>query len=257
MKTFYKENEVSNTSLITYLGLVNKPTIESLVLEGNLSADDIKTYNIPTVERLINNAKKMNIVSELPEDPEKNTLYYVGTSIPYDLYVYDNDLNLIFLGKSASQSFTTNSEGISITGSGSNKLLEVYYDPGTFKINAEGKLVSKTIDAGKGLLLKDNQLLDIDFDDRFKEEFYEPIGYNIDPDSKNYGIYRIFSRYSPTGMAYDTIAEARYIDGNDYVPNLYHPTVNTSVKFRASFYNWTDDYYHTNAEQIIGDDSTG
>lgn len=164
MRTYYKENLISTNNDFTYSNLSDKPSISGLVLKGNSSAEQLDTFNIPTVDRLVNDNKNIVIDSILPqpEDVTPNTLYYIGSMPPFAVYLSDTDSVLTYLGMSSSQSFSGNSEGILVNLGDDISVISAKFDD-TMYINEDGKLAANLVkvDEGEGLRLRSGTVLDV------------------------------------------------------------------------------------------------
>ena len=99
MKIMYNDKVVSNT-ITTYETLQAKPMINSVELRGNVSSAQINMYNKSEVDNMFASMRSIKVVEELPETPTANTMYYVGSTHPYHVYLYDNMRMRIDLGES-------------------------------------------------------------------------------------------------------------------------------------------------------------
>lgn len=81
-----------------YNDLDNKPAINNVVLTGFKSLEELGIYSRDDVDHLIASVKTIHFVNTAPTNPEPNTTYYIGTEAPYQVVVYDSDLNPVELG---------------------------------------------------------------------------------------------------------------------------------------------------------------
>ncbi len=84
MKIIYKNTELQHNTK-SYNSLINKPSLNGKLLQGNVSLDTLSLYDKPEVERLVEAISQIRLVSEMPADPEPNMTYYVGPD-ERDLY---------------------------------------------------------------------------------------------------------------------------------------------------------------------------
>ena len=101
MKVVYNSKEIMNYTN-DYNGLLNRPMINSTVLEGVKTLSDINAYTKEQVDDLIGNSRSIEIVPALPTNLIENTLYYVGPDANdfYDVYLVDEVRNVFNIGTS-------------------------------------------------------------------------------------------------------------------------------------------------------------
>lgn len=99
MKIIYNDKVVSNT-ITTYENLQAKPLINSVELRGNVSSSQLNMYSKPQIDNMFASMRSIKVVEQLPDLPTANTMYYVGTTHPYHVYLFDNMRQRIDLGLS-------------------------------------------------------------------------------------------------------------------------------------------------------------
>ena len=101
MKVVYNSKEIMNHTN-DYNGLLNRPMINSVTLEGIKTVSDINAYTKEQVDELIGNSRSIEIVTALPTNLIENTLYYVGPDANdfYDVYLVDEVRNVFHIGTS-------------------------------------------------------------------------------------------------------------------------------------------------------------
>ena len=101
MKIVYNSKEIMNHTN-DYNGLLNRPMINSVTLEGVKTISDINAYTKEQVDELIGNSRSIEIVTALPTNLIENTLYYVGPDANdfYDVYLVDEVRNVFNIGTS-------------------------------------------------------------------------------------------------------------------------------------------------------------
>lgn len=89
----YKNNAVILKQTDSYNDLKNstKPMINSIMLEGNKTSDELNMYTKDQINQLIAQVRNVRYLQTIPADPQANTLYYVGTAKPYNVYLYIED----------------------------------------------------------------------------------------------------------------------------------------------------------------------
>jgi len=85
MKIIYNNAEVSN-NIRDYNTLINKPSLNGVTLQNNVSLDTLSMYDKPTTKKLVDATSQIRLVTEMPADPEPNMTYYVG---PDERQLYD------------------------------------------------------------------------------------------------------------------------------------------------------------------------
>ena len=85
MKIIYRNTEVSNNTR-NYDTLTNKPSLNGVTLQGNVSLDSLSMYDKPTTKKLVDATSQIRLVDSMPADPEPNMTYYVG---PDERGLYD------------------------------------------------------------------------------------------------------------------------------------------------------------------------
>lgn len=86
MKVIYKNTELQHNTK-NYSKLINKPSLNGQVLQGNVSLDTLSLYNKSEVKRLVDAVSQIRLVTTMPADPEPNMTYYVGPNP--DTLLYD------------------------------------------------------------------------------------------------------------------------------------------------------------------------
>lgn len=89
----YKNNDVILKQTDSYNDLKNstKPMINSIMLEGNKTSDELNMYTKDQINQLIAQVRNVRYLETIPADPQANTLYYIGTAKPYNVYLYIED----------------------------------------------------------------------------------------------------------------------------------------------------------------------
>lgn len=92
-KIIINNNEVmAQISSYNSLEDSTKPMVNSVLLEGNKTSGELGMYTRQEVNQLLAQARNVRYVASLPSTPIANTLYYVGTAKPYNVYLYvEND----------------------------------------------------------------------------------------------------------------------------------------------------------------------
>lgn len=132
-----------------FLDLVNKPSINGQVLTGNKLSSDLDMYTANEIDNMLASMRSVKVVPELPAAPVANTMYYTlsseGTSedVVYDIYLYDSNLEQIYLGKS-NDGVYKGGDGIEINES---KVVSVLIDNETIKTNVDNELYAPTMRA--------------------------------------------------------------------------------------------------------------
>ena len=85
MKIIYRNTEVSNNTR-NYDTLTNKPSLNGVTLQGDVSLDSLSLYDKPTTKKLVDATSQIRLVDSMPADPEPNMTYYVG---PDERQLYD------------------------------------------------------------------------------------------------------------------------------------------------------------------------
>ena len=85
MKVIYNNAEVSYNTR-NYGTLTNKPSLNGVTLQNNVSLDSLSMYDKPTTKKLVDATSQIRLVTEMPADPEPNMTYYVG---PDERQLYD------------------------------------------------------------------------------------------------------------------------------------------------------------------------
>lgn len=80
--------------------MVDLPAIENQVLVGDKLSHALNMYNGPEIDEMMANIRNVKVEKILPAVPDLHTLYYIGTELPYDLYLIDDNQNPIYLGTS-------------------------------------------------------------------------------------------------------------------------------------------------------------
>lgn len=101
MKIMYNDKVVSNT-ITAYETLSGKPMINSVVLTGNKTSGELNMYSKPQIDAMFASMRSIKVVPTIPTVPIANTMYYVGESAPYRVYLYDSNRERIDLGESDS-----------------------------------------------------------------------------------------------------------------------------------------------------------
>lgn len=83
-----------------YLDLSNKPSVNGVVLSGDKTLSSLDIYSREEVANLMASGRSIYVVASLPSNPSANTLYYVGASAPYHVYLYDSNKMQVDLGSS-------------------------------------------------------------------------------------------------------------------------------------------------------------
>ena len=91
-----------NLPNINYLDADNKPLINNVILTGNKSLRDLNLYSINEIDNMMASLRAIKVVATKPATADiiPNTLYYVGTSAPYHVYLYDSNKTEADLGTS-------------------------------------------------------------------------------------------------------------------------------------------------------------
>ena len=133
MKIIYNNTELQDNTK-KYSALINKPSLNGHLLQGDVSLDTLSLYNKPEVEKLVEATSQIRLVASMPADPEPSMTYYVG---PDERNLYD-----VILVNDAKQQINmgTTQFGQYKSGSGIN----VAFD-NTININTDG--VSTYIDS--------------------------------------------------------------------------------------------------------------
>lgn len=116
--TIYVVSTDTSTPLeqVNYLDLQNKPLINGVVLTGDKSLASLSIYSILQIDNLMASLRAIKVVATKPSTSEiiPNTQYYVGTTTPYHVYLYDSNKNEIDLGTSEVQQIQAGS-GLTLT----------------------------------------------------------------------------------------------------------------------------------------------
>ena len=99
MKIIYNNTELQHNNK-SYNVLINKPSLNGHLLEGNVSLDTLSLYDKPTTEKLVEATSQIRLVSTMPADPEPNMTYYVGPDERnlYDVILVNDAKQLIRMG---------------------------------------------------------------------------------------------------------------------------------------------------------------
>lgn len=156
----------------SYEDLNAKPLIESVELEGNHDINYYNIYDKGQVIDLIKNASSIKVVSTKPTLPNKNTLYYVGTKNPYDLYFYTAVRKEFYLGATAFTSYV-GSEGVVVDTLHNIKL---DLDPATLRLNSAQELEANTqLFTGYGIQL-DGDVINVVIDEDYPDNVLMAVG---------------------------------------------------------------------------------
>lgn len=116
--TIYVVSTDTSTPLeqVNYLDLQNKPLINGVVLTGDKSLASLSIYSIAQIDNLMASLRAIKVVATKPSSSDiiPNTQYYVGTTTPYHVYLYDSNKNEIDLGTSEVQQIQAGS-GLSLS----------------------------------------------------------------------------------------------------------------------------------------------
>ena len=94
-KALYKNGIkiIEQTDSYNNLAQSTKPQINSVVLEGNRTAQELNLMTQDEIRQLIAQSRDVLKVNSYPATPQENILYYVGTTTPYNVCMYAKDEN--------------------------------------------------------------------------------------------------------------------------------------------------------------------
>ena len=95
------------------IDLSYEPGVLTVDTSNRLTAD---TYTTEQIDNMLASLRTVKYAATKPTSPSRNTLYYVGSTSPYQIYLYDSYGTEINLGTSAVQTYSAGS-GISINSS--------------------------------------------------------------------------------------------------------------------------------------------
>lgn len=100
--TIYIIEEEDPTEPMDYHDLVDKPKVQFVELVDDTLPSDLSMFTRDEVAYIIASMKSVVTVTVKPLVPLANTLYYVGPNSEgyYDVYLYDKNVNEIYLGDS-------------------------------------------------------------------------------------------------------------------------------------------------------------
>lgn len=84
---------IEQTSSYNNLAQSTKPLINSVVLEGNRTAQELNLMTQDEIRQLIAQSRDVKRSNDYPLTPQENVIYYVGTTTPYNVCMYAKDEN--------------------------------------------------------------------------------------------------------------------------------------------------------------------
>ena len=99
MRVLYKNKKVYYNTR-KYSTIINKPSLDGHIIEGNISLDTLNLYDKPRVKKLVEATSQIRLVTIMPADPEPNVTYYVGPDERnlYDVVLVDDAKQQIRMG---------------------------------------------------------------------------------------------------------------------------------------------------------------
>ena len=139
MKIIYNNTELQDNTK-KYSTLLNKPSINGHVLEGNLDLDTLSLYDKPTTEKLVEATSQIRLVSEMPVDPEPSMTYYVGPDERdlYDVILVNDAKQLIHMGTTQFGQYKSG-PGVNVT---FDNHISINTDDVSILLDSEGRLKS-------------------------------------------------------------------------------------------------------------------
>jgi hypothetical protein len=139
MKVIYKNTELQHNTK-NYTELVNKPSLDGTVLQGNISLDTLSLYDKPKVQKLVDAVSQIRLVASMPADPEANMTYYVGPDERglYDVILVDDSKTQINMGTTQFGQYKSGA-GVNVA---ADNTININTDDVSVYIDSEGKIAS-------------------------------------------------------------------------------------------------------------------
>ena len=139
MKIIYKNTELQHNTR-EYNSLLNKPSLNGKVLEGNRTLDELSLYDKPEVERLVEAVSQIRLVTEMPTDPEPNMTYYVGPDERdlYDVILVNDAKQQIHMGTTQFGQYKSG-PGVNVA---ANNTININTDDVSVYIDSEGNIAA-------------------------------------------------------------------------------------------------------------------
>ena len=139
MKIIYNNTELQHNTK-SYNILINKPSLNGYLLEGNISLDTLSLYDKPTTEKLVEATSQIRLVAAMPTDPEANMTYYVGPDERnlYDVILVDDAKKQINMGTTQFGQYKSG-PGVNVK---FDNTININTDDVSMYIDSEGNLAS-------------------------------------------------------------------------------------------------------------------